>query len=273
MEVRSLLVAAVAGWALLAWMANRSAFFPLKYPGGAWEERQRIRADDVWIQSSGARLHGWWKKVKGAQAAVLFLHGNAGNVTQRAGAMEDVAAAGAAVLVVDYRGYGKSGGRPAEPGLYRDAEAAYEWLRAQGWGEDRIILVGESLGTAVAVNLASRRRCAAVVLEAPFPSARAVASRVLPVLGPALVWGFDSRAKIAGVKAPLLFIHGDRDEVIDYELGMDLFREAPEPKTHWTVKGGHHNDLHSVNPAAYRERLRTFIMNACSAAVSSPPRS
>jgi fermentation-respiration switch protein FrsA (DUF1100 family) len=218
-------------------------------------------------------LHGWWKPVVGAEAAVLFLHGNAGNVSHRGGAIEDLAAAGAAVLVIDYRGYGKSAGWPTERMLYADAEAGYEWLRAKGWGEDRIILVGESLGTAVAVDLAARRKCAGVVLEAPLPSARAVAARILPVLGPALVWGFDSLGKIGRVRAPLLFVHGDQDEVIAYDLGMVLYRAAPEPKSHWTVTGGHHNDLHEVNPAAYRQRVRAFIMNACNAAVSSPPRS
>ncbi len=273
MDARFVAVTAVAGWALLAWMANRSAYFPMKYPGGDWEERQRVGAEDAWMEADGARLHGWWKRAEGAQAAVLFLHGNAGNVSHRAGAMEDLAAAGASVLVLDYRGYGRSEGRPTERGLYRDAEAGYEWLRGKGWGEDRIILVGESLGAAVAVELAARRTCAGVVLEAPFPSARAVAARVLPVLGPALVWGFDSLARIGNVRAPLLVIHGDRDEVIDYDLGMDLYRAAPGPKSHWTVEGGHHNDLHFVHPEAYRARLRAFMMNACTAAVSSPPRS
>lgn len=273
MDGRTWLVAAAAGWCLLAWMANRSAYFPMKYPEGDWEEREKVGAEDVWMASDGARLHGWWKQTEGARAAVLFLHGNAGNVSHRATAIEDLAAAGAAVMVIDYRGYGRSEGWPTERGLYQDADAGYEWLRAKGWGEDRIVLVGESLGSAVAVELASRKSCAGVVLEAPFPSARAVAARVLPVLGPALVWGFDSLSRIAEMRAPLLIIHGDRDEVIDYDLGMALYNAAPGPKAHWTVQGGHHNDLHCVNPAAYRERLRTFMMNACNAAVSSPPRS
>lgn len=271
MTVRAVLIGLALGWALMAWMANRSAYFPAKYPQGYWEERQRLGAEDVWIPSGGLRLHGWWKPVEGARSVVLFLHGNAGNVTLRGDAIEDLAAAGASVLVVDYRGYGRSEGWPTERGLYQDSEAAYEWLKARGWGEDRIILVGESLGTAAAVELASRRKCAGAVLEAPLPSARMVAARILPVLGPALVWGFDSMGRIGRVRAPLLFIHGEEDEVIAYDLGLRLYRAAPEPKELWTVKGGHHNDLHELNPAAYRERLKAFMMAACNAAVSSPP--
>ncbi len=262
----------LVGWGVLAWMANRSAYFPMEYPDGDWGEQKRIGAEEVWIDAGGVRLNGWWKARQGAQCAVLFLHGNAGNVSHRAGAMEDFSAAGAAVLVIDYRGYGKSAGWPTERGLYADAEAAYEWLRRQGWPEDRIVVVGESLGTTVAVDLASRRRVAALVLEAPFPSARAVARRILPWIGPAVVWGFDAKSKIGAVRAPLLVIHGKQDEVIDYELGVEVFRAAREPKEMWTVARGHHNDLHVVEPAEFQRRLRDLMMASCNAATSSPPR-
>lgn len=273
MTLRAVLIGLAVGWVLMAWMANRSAFHPLKAPEGEWGERERIGAEDVWMAGPGGRLHGWWKRAAEARAAALFLHGNAGNVTYRGAAMEDLAAAGMSVLVVDYRGYGKSEGWPTERGLYEDAEAAYAWLRAQGWAADRIVLVGESLGTVVAVELASRRPCAGVVLEAPFPSARAVAARLMPGVGPLLVWGWDAESRIAAVHTPKLFIHGDQDEIIAHDLGARLYGAAPGPKEFWTVQGGHHNDLHELNPAAYRERLRAFMMNACNAAVSSPPHS
>ena len=200
----------------------------------------------------------------------LFLHGNAGNVTHRAAAMRELAAAGNAVLIPDYRGYGRSQGWPTERGLYRDADAAYEWLIAQGWPARRIIIHGESVGTSVAADLAARRPCAGLILEAPFPSARAVAARVLPVFGPLLVWGFDTRAKIAQVRAPLLVIHGTADEVIDFTFGQQLFDAAPEPKTLWAIPGAHHNDIAATAGIEYRERLRSFMMNACNAAASSP---
>ncbi len=267
MDTRSLLITVVLGAGVLVWFANRSAFFPMKFPAGYWEEQQSAHVDDVYLTASdGVKLHGWWKSTSGARAVALFLHGNAGNVTHRAGTMQDLSTAGASVLVIDYRGYGKSEGWPTERGLYRDAEAAYRHLIAAGWTARQIIIVGESLGSAVAIELASRFSCAGVVLEAPFPSARSVAARVLPVLGPALVWGFDSRARIKGVRAPLLFIQGDRDEVIPYELGRELYEAAPEPKSFWTVHGAHHNDIHALAMNEYPVRFREFMMAACNAA-------
>jgi len=117
---------------------------------------------------------------------------------------------------------------------------------------------GESLGTAVAVDLAARRPCAGVVLEAPFSSARAVAARVLPVIGPLLVSSYDSASKIQRVRAPLLFLHGDRDSIVPLDLGRALFDAAREPKAFWVVPGADHNDLVEAAGPRYRERLREF---------------
>lgn len=255
-----------AGIGLLVFLANRSAFFPVRYPEGDWEARLRIGADDVWVRPG---LHGWFKSTAQARCVSLFLHGNAGNVTHRDDAMLAITEAGASVLMLDYRGYGRSDGWPTERGLYQDAEAAYRYLLSKGWTAGQVFLHGESLGTTVAVDLASRLECAGVILEAPFPSARALAARVLPVLGPALVWGFDAKSKIARVRAPLLVMHGDRDEVIDFALGRELFDAAPGPKQHWTIAGAGHNDILRTAGSAYRERLGKFMMDACNVAVSS----
>ena len=258
MGVISLAVAAVLV-ALAIWGANRSAFFPSRYPEGDWEARDRVGAEDVTLSSSeGLSLNGWWLQPPDARWATLFLHGNAGNVTQRTDAMREVAAAGSAVMILDYRGYGKSEGSPTEAGLYRDARAAYDFLRNKGWTTEQIVLHGESLGTAVAVQLATEVEFGGIVLEAPFPSARAVASRVLPVLGPLLVWGFDTESRIAQIRGPVLIIHGDRDEVIDIELGRRVFAGAREPKQFWTVAGAGHNNLVAAAGAEYRKRLREF---------------
>lgn len=271
---KSAIVLATLGFiavAALVWLANRSMFIPMRYPAGEWANQAAVDAQDIWLTTAdGLRIHAWWKPQPGARAVTLFLHGNAGNVTHRATAMREIAATGNAVLIPDYRGYGRSEGRPSESGLYLDADAAYNWLVAQGWSTRCIIIHGESLGSAVAADLASRRPCAALILEAPFRSARAVAARVLPVIGPLLVWGFDSHAKIARVHAPVLVLHGTADEVVNFKLGKALFDAASEPKTLWAVPGAHHNDLAAVAGPAYRERLGSFIMNACNAAASSP---
>lgn len=249
------LVGACGYGALYLW-AGRAVYYPMRFPDGYWEAQAEISAVDVWLRASdGVRLHGWWLEPPGAKLATLFLHGNAGNVTHRASHMREIAAAGSAVLVIDYRGYGKSQGRPSERGLYADAEGAYEYLRGRGWA---VVAHGESLGTAVAVDLAARRPCAGVVLEAPFTSARAMAGRVLPVIGPLLIFSYDSREKIQRVRAPLLVMHGDRDSIVPIDLGRALFGMAPEPKTFWAVAGADHNDLVETAGPRYRERLRGF---------------
>jgi len=258
------------GWPLLAlwtygvfyFLANRAIYYPSKFPEGLWELQARLGAEDVWLTAAGGvRLHAWWIPGPETRLATLYLHGNAGNITHRAGAGEQIVAAGSSLLLLDYRGYGKSQGRPTEKGLYADADAAYQYLIDSGRAPGQIVLYGESLGTAVAVDLAARRPCAGVILQAPFSSASDVAGRLLPLLGPLLVHSFDSRSKIGRLRAPLLFLHGDRDEVIDFDLGRKLFEAAPEPKFFWPVPGaGHNNVLQAAGPR-FQQRLREFYQD------------
>ena len=252
-------LAAAAALAALWWFANRQLFHPMKYPAGWWELQQELGLEDVWITAAdGVRLHGWWKAVPGAAVATVYLHGNAGNVTHRAGHILAVAEAGSSILVIDYRGYGKSAGSPSESGLYADARAAYGWLREQSWSPERIVVHGESLGTAVAVDLAVREPVAGVVLEAPFTSAGDVAGTILPFLGPLLVRSFRTIEKIGRLRAPLLVIHGSRDAIIPIELGRRLFDAAPEPKEFWAVPGAGHNDIVETAGPEYTARLARF---------------
>jgi fermentation-respiration switch protein FrsA (DUF1100 family) len=160
--------------------------------------------------------------------------------------------------MLDYRGYGKSSGSPSEHGLYADADAAYLYLLDHGYSARQIILQGESLGTAVAVDLASRKDCAGVVLEAAFTSGGDVANTVLPFVGHLVFRGFDSKRKIANIRAPLLFFHGDRDETIPFKLGRSFFDAAPEPKYFVEIPGAGHNDLVETAGSTYRERLHEF---------------
>jgi len=246
-------------YAALAFLARRSVFYPMRYPEGLWDMQSECGASDVWIETrDGIRLNTWWAARPGARFVTLFLHGNAGNVTHRFALFREIPQAGSSLLVPDYRGYGRSGGRASERGLYIDADAAYEYLLSEGWKASQIILHGESLGTALAIELASRRPCAGVILEAPFTSARDVAATVIPVLGPLLISGLDSRSRISRVHAPLLFIQGDRDEVIPLRLGQALFAAAPEPKSFWLLRGASHNDIREVAAGEYVKHLQAF---------------
>jgi uncharacterized protein len=243
----------------LYYFANRAIYYPSKYPEGFWDLQRQLHASDVWLQTSdGVRLHGWFVAREGAPWATLYLHGNAGNITHRLSHIQEIVGAGSSILILDYRGYGKSGGRPTEKGLYLDSDAAYAHLLGMGYRATQIIVHGESLGTAVAIDLASRQACAALILEAPFTSASDVAGTVLPILGPLLVRSYNSMPKIRQIRAPKLFMQGDHDEIIPPRLAQALYVAAPDPKSFWVVEGAGHNDIVETAGPQYRQKLEKF---------------
>ena len=250
----------IAGaYGALYFFANRAASHPAKYPEGFWDLQSQVGAQDVWLETpDGVRLNAWWVRREDTRLVTLFLHGNAGNVTHRTPHIREIVAAGSSVLVLDYRGYGKSEGWPSEKGLYIDSETAITYLLGLGYRPKQIILHGESLGTAVAVDLAARRPCAGLILEAPFTSGSDVAGTALPVLGPMLVSSYNSVPKIRWILRPKLFMQGDRDEVIPLRLGQSLYAAAQAPKSFWVVEGAGHNDILETGGEQYRERLAAF---------------
>jgi uncharacterized protein len=265
----------LVGWAiatpciigLLYYLANRAIYYPSKYPQGFWDTQRLVGASDAWMETSdGVKIHGWWVERAGSPIVTLFLHGNAGNITNRAPRIQEIVAAGSSVLMLDYRGYGKSSGRPSEQGLYRDSEAGFIYLLGKGYRAEQIILHGESLGSAVAIDLASRRPCAALILEAPFTSASDVAGTVVPFVGPLLVRSYNSLPKIRWIRVPKLFMQGDRDEVVPLRLGQELFAAAQGSKTFWIIPGAGHNDILESAGAEYGHRLRAFYQSLTAAA-------
>jgi len=223
-----------------SWMPlDRLIFFPdpdlPDRPPGV-EERAIATAD-------GLSLDAWWAGAPDAAATLVWSHGNGGNIGGRADVLVALAARGIAVLAYDYRGYGRSEGRPSEPGVYLDAEAAYDSLRARGVPAGRIVAFGESLGGAVAIRLASVRPCAGVAVVSTFTTLRDAGRAHYGPL--ALLAGerFDSLARVRGLSVPIFVAHGDRDEVVPFVLGERLFAAAREPKRFFRVPGGHHNDV------------------------------
>jgi fermentation-respiration switch protein FrsA (DUF1100 family) len=260
-----LAIGAVCVIGLLYYLANRAVYYPSKYSQGDWDAQKLVGASDAWITTSdGVKIHGWWVRREDSPLVTLFLHGNAGNISNRAPRIQEITAAGSSVLMLDYRGYGKSSGRPSEQGLYHDSEAGFIYLLAKGYRAEQIILHGESLGTAVAIDLASRRPCAALILEAPFTSASDVAGTVVPFVGPLLVRSFNSLPKIRWIRVPKFFMQGDRDEVIPPRLGQELFAAAQEPKTFWIIAGAGHNDILETAGPEYRRRLSAFYKSLLS---------
>ncbi len=225
-------------------------------------ERLGIQADEVFLTTEDeVRIHGFWLEAPGATRAILFLHGNAGNASHRLPNAEMLRRLGTHVLLLDYRGYGRSEGAPSEAGLYADGRAGLAWLtREGGVPEERIVLFGRSLGGAVAVDLAQDRPLAGELLERTFSSlSDAGAPHLSRAAAPLTRGAYDSAAKIARLRAPALFIHGDRDDIIPRPLGRALYEAAPGPKAFETLAGAGHNDTIEVGGPPYFARIARFL--------------
>lgn len=212
----------------------------------------------------GVRVHGWYLPPPGEPRwTVLLAHGNGGNISHRLDRTLFLQSKlGAAVLLFDYRGYGKSEGSPDEEGTYRDARAAHRWLvEDKRVAADSLVLFGESLGSAVALDLALSRPCRALVLESPFASIPAMARAVYPFLPlwPLVRTRYDNEAKVPRLAVPLLVLHGDRDEVVPLAQGRRVFEAAPEPKRFFTIPGAGHNDTYIVGGEAYWDAVGDFL--------------
>jgi len=193
--------------------------------------------------ADGVKLHGWLIPGR-TPTTLLYSHGNGGNMGGRVTiARMLVDRLGVGVFMYDYRGYGSSEGTPSEAGLVSDALGARAALLRQGVAPAHVVYFGRSLGAAVTVDLALAHPPRGVVLESPFASVRAMASTVLPGVGYLFRTRWDSLAKIGKLRAPLLVLHGDADETIPYAQGRALFAAAPEPKTFFTIRGGHHYEM------------------------------
>jgi hypothetical protein len=209
--------------------------------------------------SDGVKVHGWYLAHPQAKASVLLFHGNAGNLEDRRGMIRQLRESPANVLAIDYRGSGKSEGKPSEDGLYRDARAAYEWLRAKTPAA-RIVAFGKSLGGGPACELALQRPAGGLVLLSTFTSVPDMAARTFPFLPVRLVvrTRFDNLDKVRRLGLPKLIVHSRRDEVIPFEMGERLARAARPPVQHlWLDRAGH-NDTYFVEGERLGAALRAF---------------
>lgn len=229
-----------------------------------------LQAEEVLCKTQDKiKLHGWFFqaeeiKPNTASSCLLLFHGNAGNISDRLPKAEAWVKRGVSVLLIDYRGYGKSEGK-IEKGndLFQDARAALNWLKNQkAYSSDRIILYGESIGSVPAVELAAHEAFKAVILEAPFTSLKEVAKRHYGIVPDFMIQDFllDNETKIASLKSPVFILHGTEDEVVPFEMGKRLFEKAPEPKHFLEVKKAHHNDISVVGGADFFEAPYQFAV-------------
>ena len=223
------------GFALLAmFFEERLIFFPSRYPEGDWQPRGLTVEDADFSADDGVQLHGWYCPVEEPKAVVLVSHGNAGHIAYRADEIKLwQRQLGVTVFMYDYRGFGRSEGRPNEAGVYADARAAYRWLTEQeGIPADQIVLRGESIGSAVSLQLALEVPCRVLILESPFTSAVDMGSLSFPFLPVRILMRnrFDSISKIDRYHGPLLITHGTRDSLVPFEMGKRLYERANQPK-------------------------------------------
>ncbi len=241
-------------------LENRLIFFPFPYPAGEWQP-SGLQFEDAWFQAAdGTKLHGWYLPRPEAVAAVLFCHGNAGNITHRAHVLEALTRqVGVSVLIFDYRGYGRSEGRPSEQGVLADARAARDWLaKRENLSPNEIVLMGESIGGAIATIVAGADGAKALILESTFNNLPDVAAYHYPWLP--VRWlmrsRFDAAAAIKHYHGPVMQVHGDADTIVPLQFGRRLFEAANEPKRFLLLPGHDHNDL---MPLKYYEALADFL--------------
>jgi fermentation-respiration switch protein FrsA (DUF1100 family) len=255
-------IAAAAGALLLVVVAllffeNSLIFFPTK--GGVGKSP----GEDVFLTASdGVHIHGWYVVNPQATHTLLWFHGNAGNLEDRREWLEGLRRLPANVLIIDYRGYGRSEGEPFETGVYRDARAAYDWLlREKHVLPERLVIFGESLGGAVAAELATQVKCGGLILQSTFTNAGDMSKLVVPFIP--MRWfirtKFDTLAKVAAIPVPKLILHARDDEVIPFAMGARLCAAARSPKEcHWFDRGGH-NGIFVTVPGEYYGQLEAFL--------------
>ncbi len=241
------------------------------YHPASWQDRDWARIsglplEDVWFQSAGGtKLFGWYVEASATSAVLLWCHGNAGNIINRLENLRELYRNGLSVFLFDYRGYGRSQGRPSEQGLYEDALGAYAYLtRTRHIRPERLILFGRSLGAAVAGEVATQEPASGLIPESCFPSIESVAKFHYGGLPVHLLLGAEYRLidRLPQLSLPKLFVHGDQDDIVPLELGKQVFEAALPPKSFYVVRGADHNNLPFVGGRAYFAKLVEFIAAA-----------
>jgi len=255
------ILAAILLKLLVLWLQPRMAFYAVPGPTPAPPPFSSFEV----TTADGVKISGWTTPLAGQSPVLVYFCGNAGNLADRTELLTSVAAGSCEIVAFNYRGAGESQGRPSEIGVYRDADAVYDYLtRDRGVSPDRLVFWGHSIGGAVATELATRKPCAGLVLESTFRSARVMARRMMPLLpvGLLLSYRFDNEGNIARIRYPILFIHGTQDDMIPKADSEYLYALSKSVKELWLVDGAGHNDIHDTARDEFRTRLCSFAARA-----------
>ena len=243
-------------------LVNSMAFFPDTRTSIPAEKMPSYLREVYIITGDSVRLQSYLLQHKGrSKRIVVYFHGNAGNISHRVRDASKIYRLGCDVLLVSYRGYGRSEGSPSERGVYEDGISSINYITQNlGYTEEEIIIYGRSLGTAVAVYVAQNRNISHLVLVTPLSSGREYAqARGFGLLRACAGNSFDSLGRINNISCPLLIIHGDRDRVIPRDMGLRLYRAYRGEKQFVTINGGGHNDLQDADPELFWSSISDLI--------------
>jgi len=246
---------------LVRYLERNGVFFPGK-DMMLDPSRAGLAFEDLYLTTAdGVRINTWFVPRSGAHATLIFAHGNAGTMSDRIIKVKFFHDLGLNVLIFDYRGYGRSQGKPSEKGVYLDAQAAYDHLKSRGdVDKNRIIAYGASLGGPVVVDLACHRPLAALVVDSSITSAKDMAGILYPYLPSFLLsLKFDLISKVKHLNMPKLFMHSPDDHVVPFSMGSRLFEAAAAPKEFLRTSGGH-NDVSIVSDPKAAAAFKKFLM-------------
>lgn len=244
---------------------NFFIFYPdreLEFHPADW----RLTFEDVYFEAEDKTgLHGWFFPQKGNSPVIIFCHGNAGNICHRLENVKLLLDQNFQVFIFDYRGYGQSQGRPSERGIYRDGLAAYDFLVIQkNIPPERIALFGRSLGAAVAIEIALKRKVRSLIIESAFTSTKGMARTMLLFMPFSffLPPHYNNLEKVTRINVPKLIIHGEEDEIVPFSMGKKLYENAQAPKYFYPIKNAGHNDTYVLGGKKYFDTLAAFVKDS-----------
>ena len=242
------------------WGQDMLVYFPTKRIYQTPEDFA-LAYEDVWLKTVDGQMHAWWVPAGLDAPAVVFFHGNGGNISYRMSTVNAFVKMGYSVLIVDYPGYGKSQGKPTEQGTYRTAESAWRYVRkAKKVPAEKMFIFGRSLGGGVASYLAVREKCAGLILESTFTSIPDVARKkfwILPAEHICKIY-YNTNTRLPKIHSPVMVIHSMDDDLIPYSMGVKNFNSANEPKTFLQINGSHNAAFdHSIN--LWKKRVGKFM--------------
>ncbi|MFC1674777.1 alpha/beta hydrolase [Candidatus Omnitrophota bacterium] len=261
MQSAILLILLAAGFIYIRLIERRQLFHPVHKVNSSPADIGLSFEDCYFKSPDGRKLHGWFIPAQEARSAVIFAHGNAGNIGDRLDKIKFFNQLKQNVFIFDYRGYGASQGRPSEKGMYLDARGAYEYLLSRGIRADQLIGFGESMGGAILIDLAAEKKLKALIVESTFSSSKDLVRIFFPWIPYQLFASrLDSEAKIKSIQIPKLIIHSREDELIPIRLAQKLYQAAPQPKEFLQIRGPH-NDGFFESTDILEQGVSDFLNN------------